>query len=305
MQRKPPITKNLLQSSKAAILAAIEIHNKPQILYRYEIVVLLIINAWELVLKAYIYKNLKSVKLFNADGTTKPFPECVACVLSNLEKEYTVFKENIDSLYEFRNKIAHFYKGVLDPIMFMLVKKNILFYSRFMKQFFGVDLSQESNLYLLPIGFVPLYSPVDYLSKHSNLENYPILIRNFLDKIITTSQKLLEDGIDDSILADFSLSLQNVTKIKNADIVVGISPENNEGSRTITINKKMQLTSSNNNNQTNILITRNKSESSGVIMHEELSENLFDEINNIIEANRLLSPTGDQFHFGEEVYYRI
>ena len=56
MQRRPPIAKNLVRNSIAAIFAAIEIHNKPIFSYRYEVVVLLFINAWELLLKAYIYK---------------------------------------------------------------------------------------------------------------------------------------------------------------------------------------------------------------------------------------------------------
>ena len=81
------------------MMAAIEIHNKPQISYRCEIVVLLLINAWGLLLKAYIYKNLKNVRLFNDDCTTKPFPECVACVFSNLGKNYLPVKENIELLF--------------------------------------------------------------------------------------------------------------------------------------------------------------------------------------------------------------
>ena len=112
MKRKYPIALNLAKSSNSAIMAAIEIHNKQQISYRYEIVVLLIINAWELLLKAYIYKELKNVKLFNADGTTKPFIDCVNCVFGNLGKKYFPTKENIQLLYQYRNKIAHFYTGI-------------------------------------------------------------------------------------------------------------------------------------------------------------------------------------------------
>jgi hypothetical protein len=115
MKRRSPIALSLAKSSKSAMMAAIEIHNKPQISYRYEIVVLLLINAWELLLKAYIYKNLKAIRLFNDDGTTKPLPGCVACVFSNLGKDYLPVKENIELLYEYRNKIAHLYTGILDP----------------------------------------------------------------------------------------------------------------------------------------------------------------------------------------------
>ena len=56
MSRGKSVTKLLLDSSQAALFAGIEIHNKPHIAYRYPTAVILIINAWELALKAYIYK---------------------------------------------------------------------------------------------------------------------------------------------------------------------------------------------------------------------------------------------------------
>ena len=54
MSRGKSVTKLLLDSSQAALFAGIEIHNKPHIAYRYPTAVILIINAWELALKAYI-----------------------------------------------------------------------------------------------------------------------------------------------------------------------------------------------------------------------------------------------------------
>jgi len=287
------------------MMAAIEIHNKPQISYRYEIVVLLIINAWELLLKAYIYKYLKNVKLFNNDGITKPFPDCVGCVFSNIGKDYLPVKENIEMLYKYRNKIAHFYTGILDPIIFMLVKKSVIFFTQFLNHFFKIDIADNSNLFLLPIGFKPLYTPVDYLSKHSVAEKHPPLLRSFIDNIIQVTEKLDGAGLEESIISDFNMSLVNVDRIKNADIIVALNKKPVCGSRSIVIRKNINIVNADKSHQSNIVITRNKSESSGVVMHEELSENLFEEINNIISANRLMSHNSDQFHLDEEVYYRI
>lgn len=58
-----PLQDALLGNAKSAIFAAVEVHNKPIFPYRYEVSTLLIVNAWELVLKAYIAKKLKSVRL--------------------------------------------------------------------------------------------------------------------------------------------------------------------------------------------------------------------------------------------------
>ncbi|MGD0060735.1 MAG: ATP-binding protein, partial [Verrucomicrobiia bacterium] len=52
-------------------------------------------------------------------------------------------------------------------------------------------------------------------------------------------------------------------------------------------------------------VTRNRSESHGMLVHEELSERVFDEINNIIDANAILAKGQKRFFLGVPVYYRI
>ena len=53
--------RKLLANSKAAMLAAIEIYNKPQMTYRDECFVILLINAWELLAKAILSKNKQRI----------------------------------------------------------------------------------------------------------------------------------------------------------------------------------------------------------------------------------------------------
>ena len=48
MSNRKMVLINLLRNSIEAYFAAIEIHNKPNMYYRYETVSLLLINAWEL-----------------------------------------------------------------------------------------------------------------------------------------------------------------------------------------------------------------------------------------------------------------
>lgn len=68
MSRGKSVTKLLLDSSQAALFAGIEIHNKPHIAYRYPTAVILIINAWELTLKAYIYKFISKKGIYEKKG---------------------------------------------------------------------------------------------------------------------------------------------------------------------------------------------------------------------------------------------
>ncbi len=303
MKRKPPIAHTLVKSSKSAMMAAIELHNKPNISYRYEIVVLLIINAWELTLKAYIHKYLKNVKLFLSDGTTKPLPECISCVFSNLGKNYLPVRKNIELLYDYRNGITHFYSGYLNPLIFLLVKKNIIFFLEFIKEYFKQDLTKDTNLYLLPIGFKLPYSPIDYFVKHSKDKSCPIPVKAFFERIINITQELMDENIENSVLTDYRIGLINEKRIKNADIIVALSPDSQKGHKNVTFTKEIreEITSENKN----IILTRDETKASGTYLHERLSDNLFDEINNVIETNRLLSKSENKFHLGKEVYYRI
>ena len=68
MARGKSIKKVLLDASQAAMFAGIEIHNKPHINYRYPTAIILIINAWELALKAYTYKFIGKKKIYEDDG---------------------------------------------------------------------------------------------------------------------------------------------------------------------------------------------------------------------------------------------
>jgi hypothetical protein len=54
-----------------------------------------------------------------------------------------------------------------------------------------------------------------------------------------------------------------------------------------------------------ILLTRDPTKATGSFVHEEVSDGLFDEINNVIDANRALAKGQQSFFFGQSVYYRI
>ena len=219
------ITEALLENSKSAIIGCIELHNKPLFSYRYEVCVILAINAWELLLKAYIAQNNPEVKLIQKDGHSKPFEECVAFVSSKLGKKFMPTEENLLRLYDFRCHIIHFYKENIEPILYSLLHKNILFYNDFLKEEFNTDLSEETNLMLLPIGFKPFVSPVDFLSKESEYNEGSTPVKMFIQSIIDSTNKLGKENIDDTILTGFNMAVINENRITNADIIAGISKD--------------------------------------------------------------------------------
>src|SRR6266853_3610724 len=106
--------RHLLKNSKAALLAAVEIYNKPLIDYRDETFVILLINAWELVLKALVSKNggsifyrkkrhepYKTVSWTNAfSKSERYFPASIAPL---------PLLRNLELLSAYRDNAVHFY----------------------------------------------------------------------------------------------------------------------------------------------------------------------------------------------------
>jgi len=56
---------------------------------------------------------------------------------------------------------------------------------------------------------------------------------------------------------------------------------------------------------TPVLLTRDRQKATGVFVHEEVSEGIFDEINNVIDANRALARGQRHFFLGWPIYYRV
>ncbi|WP_396178699.1 DUF3644 domain-containing protein [Flavobacterium sp.] len=224
------IKESLIENSKSAIIASIEIHNKPVFSYRYEVTTILVINAWELLLKAYIVENHKEVKIINKDGLSKPFEECLAFVSSQLGKDFRAIEENLQKIYEYRCHIIHFYKDNIDSILYSLIHKSIQFYDEFIKKFFNIDLAELTNLIILPIGFKPFASPVDFLSSDSDLSKSSNSVKEFIKSIVKSTENLEIEGVQESILTGFRIAVINENRITNADIIAGIT-NNSEASK--------------------------------------------------------------------------
>jgi len=56
---------------------------------------------------------------------------------------------------------------------------------------------------------------------------------------------------------------------------------------------------------TPVLLTRDGKKGTGTFIHEEISEGIFDEINNVIDANNALAKGQVHFFLGQPVYFRI
>ena len=179
------LSKELLDRAILAMVAAIEIYNKPGFPYRNESFAILAINAWELLLKAkwldlnsnkrrslYIYESREtssgktSAKRFIKRTRSKaPF----TLELSYLSRQLVISKvlnpsasQNIEIMLEFRDCAAHFYNETpafytrLYEIGAACVKNFV----NAANEWFQRDVT-EFNFHLMPLTFVALPPAVE------------------------------------------------------------------------------------------------------------------------------------------------
>lgn len=159
-------SRRLLANARSAMVGAIEIYNKPRFDYRDEVFVLLIINAWELLLKALISKTGQSSyykkrrnqpyrTLSCGDAITK----AAATAVWPKDVPARAIEMNLDMLIVYRGNAVHFYntRG-FGTVIYSLVQTSIVNFRDLMRAVFNVELGDEMNWALLPLGVNP---PID------------------------------------------------------------------------------------------------------------------------------------------------
>lgn len=224
-------SRRLLGDARSAMVGAIEIYNKPRFDYRDEVFVLLVINAWELLLKALISKSGQSIyykkrrnqpyrTLSCADAITK------AASTSGWPKDIPAkaLERNLDMLTVYRDNAVHFYNTPgFGTVIYSLAQTSIVNFRDVMRAVFKVDLGDEMNWALLPLGVNPPIDPITYLKARPAASPGRTAIDQFLKGLQEATQELETDGIDTGrLLTVFDVSLQSIKKIERSDIIVGV-----------------------------------------------------------------------------------
>ncbi len=234
--------RKLLAHSKAAMLAAIEVYNKPQMPYRDECVTVLLVNSWELLAKAILSKNKQKVfrkkirgqpyrtlELQDALGkASKFFPDSIP---------YQPVRQNILKLVHFRNCTIHFYNEPgLSAVVYGLAQTNIMNYKDLVLAVFRQDITQEITITLLPLAFGSPPDPISFLRDNSVDPPSNKFVGQFVREVVDSTRYFEQMGLDTGrFLTQFDVSLHSVKKISSADIVVGIdgSAEGSDSSKVI------------------------------------------------------------------------
>ena len=245
------IQRNLINNAIHAYFAAIEIHNKPKIEYRYETTSVLIINAWELILKAFVRKNIKGKSIFKAKNQQKtgieketlPLKVIISYCLEYLNSidQSNFFKataENILKIEEYRDKSIHFYNEKIEPIIFSLIAKSSYDFIKFLKEYFNKDIIEDERMYIMPIGFKLPFNPIKFFTNEYAEMTNSEECKQFIKSTINCIEALKNHGIEDSIVVGFDVKVDSVRNIKNSDFLVAID---NENGKEIKVTKKRKV----------------------------------------------------------------
>ena len=121
-----------------------------------------------------------------------------------------------------------------------------------------------------------------------------------------------EPGTSEDIRQVIERQLEHIRKswIKGVRKVVQAPP----GTQIVTVQSAgnnaltalaTQVRAVNDPNAIPVRLTRDSALASGSFVHEEVSDGIFDEINNVVDANRILAKGQKNFFLGQRVYYRI
>lgn len=225
---KHPKHKSFVEKSIGAALSAIEIYNKPDFKYREETFSILMINSWELLLKAKIIKmnggDLKSIYMMvnkvgkNGNKLKTLTPElnrsqnpmtiglhkCLTiCEQKPISLNSTV-KENIYLLMEIRDTAIHFQHTdlYLSKKVFEIGTASLKNYLTLITEWFNYDLSIY-NFFLMPMTFFHEFEAIKSFSVNSHKEQ----IENLL-KYISEKEKAAPSDEN----KDYNISLKLETK---------------------------------------------------------------------------------------------
>jgi hypothetical protein len=228
--------RRLLDNAIAAMMAAIEIYNKPVFQYRDECVVILLLNAWELLLKAILSNSGESV--FYRKKRKEPYRTLSwrDAVLKSEQYFPSVIKplavrRNLELLGTYRDNSVHFYNAKdFGVLLCALAQTSIKNFRDLVDAKFSIKLEDQINWQLLPLGIKPPIDVVSYISGPSS-KKASSAIRQYLAELARAADEVKAANEDSGrLLTVFNVKLESVKKIGDADVTVGVKKaEGDEG----------------------------------------------------------------------------
>lgn len=212
------------------MVTAIEAYNRPRSEYRDETFSILLLNAWELLLKAILSKNRESIFYRKARGQpyrTLSLRDAYEAAKRHFPADIDSIpvKRNLELIATYRDNAVHFYNETgLSALLWALSQTSILNYHDLMLGVFDLDLARDVNWRILPLGARQPIDPIQYLSSTAEgTQKTRPAVRQYVTEILSAARELKEGKSDTGrFLTVFNVKLESVKKIGEADVVVGV-----------------------------------------------------------------------------------
>lgn len=131
----------LLEKSQEAFLLAIELYNRPTIRYHAEGCCFFLCNAWELMLKACIIREMGYRAAYYPDSDrTLSLSDCLKKVFTN---EHDPLRLNMEVIGEFRNTSTHFVTDEYELFYGPILQECVKFYEEKLRELHGIEISDR------------------------------------------------------------------------------------------------------------------------------------------------------------------
>ena len=227
---------DMLDKSEEAFLMAIEIYNKPTINYRLEGFGFFICNAWELLLKAKLLKEGKSIYYPDKPNRTIALSNCISTIFTN---DKDPIRKNLEVIINLRNTSTHFVIKEMDSIYLPFMQANVLNYSQKLFDFFERDITEKINS-----SFLTLVINNEEISEENILSRYGDNIFSKYNKLKSETGNLINDTISDKLAIVVDLNVRIVKDKDQAKMTFRIAKDGEEPARIFTKVKDPNLTHS-------------------------------------------------------------
>lgn len=230
-------SRSFYDKSIASVLSAIEIYNKPNFNQRSEVFTILLVNAFESLLKAKILfdnnENIESIYISNNNGGFKTNRngthlslEIIGCTrILNLD---SIIIKNLKSLIEIRDASIHFVnEDRVDYLVFTLGSAALRNYYMLCKEWFNFNIDKY-NFYILPLGFIYNFKTFQLL----DIDKEPGFIKKLLERISTSQTESKNSNFE--FICEVEVNLKSAKKVTNkTDLEISINNENSSAAAII------------------------------------------------------------------------
>lgn len=226
---KDNLADRLVNKSIEAFIMGLEIYNKPTIKYRIEGFSFFIINAWELMLKAKLLKDGKSIYFNDKPNRSLSVENVIRTIYTDKREPLRI---NLEKIIELRNISTHFITEDYEAKYAPLFQAAVLNFTNELKRFHDKDVTE-----FIAQNFLTLSATYEPLTNEQIKLKYPPEIA---EKLILQSNDLdlaLNNNPSDKFAIDVRHNLFMVKNKEDADFLVKVD---SPGSSQIKIVKELK-----------------------------------------------------------------